>query len=76
MLLIKVMENEEKTTFKLKLHYGIRCGIRLQLYGTVQCSGFWMIIPDLDFYPSRIPDPATATEEEGKKSVVLPYLFL
>jgi hypothetical protein len=25
-----------------------------------------MFIPDPDFYPSRIPDPATATKEEGE----------
>jgi hypothetical protein len=32
-----------------------------------------MFIPDPDFYPSRIPDPATATKERGKKLVVLPF---
>jgi hypothetical protein len=31
-------------------------------------------IPDPDFYPSRIPDPKTATEERGeKKLVVIPF---
>ncbi len=29
-----------------------------------------MFIPDPDFYPSRIPDPNTATKEKGKKIVV------
>jgi hypothetical protein len=34
-----------------------------------------MIIPDPDFYPSRIPDPKTATKERGeKKFVVIPFL--
>jgi hypothetical protein len=26
------------------------------------------VFPDLDFYPSRIPDPTTATKEEGEKT--------
>jgi hypothetical protein len=26
-----------------------------------------MFIPDPDFYPSRIPDPKTATKERGEK---------
>jgi hypothetical protein len=31
-------------------------------------------IPDLDFCPSRIPDPKTETKERGeKKFVVLPF---
>jgi hypothetical protein len=31
-------------------------------------------IPDPDFYPSRIPDPKTATKKRGeKKFVVLPF---
>jgi hypothetical protein len=31
-------------------------------------------IPDPDFYPSRIPDPKTATKERGeKKLVVIPF---
>jgi hypothetical protein len=33
-----------------------------------------MFIPDPDFYPSRIPDPKTATKEGGEKNV-LSYLF-
>jgi hypothetical protein len=33
-----------------------------------------MFIPDPDFYPSRIPDPKTATKERGeKKLVVIPF---
>jgi hypothetical protein len=28
-----------------------------------QCCGSGMFIPDPDFYPSRIPDPKTATKE-------------
>jgi hypothetical protein len=32
-------------------------------------------IPDLDFYPSRIPDPKTATKERSEKNM-LSYLFL
>jgi hypothetical protein len=34
-----------------------------------------MFIPDPDFYPSRIPDPKTATKERGEKNL-LSYLFL
>jgi hypothetical protein len=33
-----------------------------------------MFIPDHDFYPSRIPDPKTATKERGeKKFVFIPF---
>ncbi len=32
-----------------------------------QCCGSGMFIPDPDFYPSRIPDPKSATKERGKK---------
>jgi hypothetical protein len=33
-----------------------------------------MFIPDPDFYPSRIPDPKTATNKKGeKKFVVIPF---
>jgi hypothetical protein len=28
-----------------------------------------MFIPDPDFYPSRIPDPKTATKERGEKKI-------
>jgi hypothetical protein len=34
-----------------------------------------MFIPDPDFYPSRIPDPKTATKEKGEK-FLLSFLFL
>jgi hypothetical protein len=30
-----------------------------------------MFIPDPDFYPSRIPDPKTATKERGEKKLVV-----
>jgi hypothetical protein len=30
-------------------------------------------IPNPDFYPSRIPDPKTATRERGKIFVVIPF---
>jgi hypothetical protein len=33
-----------------------------------QCCGSGMFIPDPDFYPSRIPDPKTATKERGEKN--------
>jgi hypothetical protein len=34
-----------------------------------------MFIPDPDFYPYRIPDPTTATKEEGENVfVVIPFL--
>jgi hypothetical protein len=33
-----------------------------------------VFIPDPDFYPSRIPDPKTATKEGGEKKIdVKPY---
>jgi hypothetical protein len=34
-----------------------------------------MFIPDPDFFPSRIPDPKTATKERGEKKC-LSYLFM
>jgi hypothetical protein len=46
-------------------HSGINVSFRLT--GT-QCGGSGMFIPDLDFCPSRIPDPTTATKERGEKS--------
>jgi hypothetical protein len=30
-----------------------------------------MFIPDPAFYPSRIPDPKTATKERGEKKLVV-----
>jgi hypothetical protein len=40
----------------------------------MQCCGYEMFIPDPDFYPSRIPDKKTATNESGgKKCVVIPF---
>jgi hypothetical protein len=42
--------------------------------GAGQCCGSGMFIPDPDFYPSRIPDPKTATKErDEKKLVVIPF---
>jgi hypothetical protein len=33
-----------------------------------------MFIPDLDFFPSRIPDPKTATKERDEKKIcVIPF---
>jgi hypothetical protein len=32
-----------------------------------------MFIPDPDFYPSRIPDPKTATKERGGKRFVITF---
>jgi hypothetical protein len=32
-------------------------------------------IPDPDFYPSRIPDPKTATKERGEKKFVVATNF-
>jgi hypothetical protein len=34
-----------------------------------------MFIPDPDFYPSRIPDPKTATKERGEEKNLLSYHF-
>jgi hypothetical protein len=30
-------------------------------------------MPDPDFYPSRIPDPKTATQERGEKKFNIPF---
>jgi hypothetical protein len=32
-----------------------------------------MFIPDPDFYPSRIPDPKTATKERDEKIFFIPF---
>jgi hypothetical protein len=40
------------------------------LYRKNQCCGSGMFIPDPDFYPSRIPDPKTTTEEKGETKFV------
>ncbi len=42
---------------------------RLYYYTTIQCCGSGMFIPDPDFYPSRFPDPKTATKERGEKKI-------
>ncbi len=38
---------------------------------SVADPGCWSRIPDPDFYPSRIPDPKTATKERGEKKFVV-----
>jgi hypothetical protein len=35
-----------------------------------------MFIPDPDFYPSRIPDPKTATKERGEKKIFIKHFFV
>ena len=35
-----------------------------------------MFISDPDFYPSRIPDPKTATKERGQKKLVIKPFFV
>jgi hypothetical protein len=41
---------------------------------SVADPGYLSRIPDPDFYPSRIPDPKTATKERGEKIfVVIPF---
>jgi hypothetical protein len=35
-----------------------------------------MFIPVPDFYPSRIPDPTTATKERGEKKLVVKAFFV
>ena len=42
---------------------------------SVEDPGCLSRIPDPDFYPSRIPDPKTATKERGEKNL-LSYIFL
>jgi hypothetical protein len=44
------------------------------IFSSVADPGCLSRIPDPDFYPSRIPDPKTATKERGeKKLVVIPF---
>jgi hypothetical protein len=35
-----------------------------------------MFIPDPDFYPSRIPDPKTATKDRGEKIFFVKPFFV
>jgi hypothetical protein len=39
-------------------------------YRCYQCCGSGIKIRDPDFYPSRIPDPKTATKKRGEKKLV------
>jgi hypothetical protein len=41
------------------------------LVSSVADPGCLSQIPDPDFYPSRIPDPKTATKERGEKKLVV-----
>ncbi len=41
------------------------------LFTNFQCCGSGMFIPDLDFYPSRIPYPKTSTKKRGEKKFVV-----
>jgi hypothetical protein len=41
-----------------------------------QCCGSGMLIPDPDFYPSRIPNQTTATKEDGERNLLTYLLFL
>jgi hypothetical protein len=42
---------------------------------SVADTGCLSRIPVPDFYPSRIPDPKTATKKRGKKLVVIPFIL-
>jgi hypothetical protein len=44
--------------------------------GLSQCCGSGIFIPDPDFYPSRIPDPKTATKERGEKCFFVKHFFV
>jgi hypothetical protein len=46
------------------------------LTNSVADPGCLSRIPDPDFYPSRIPDPKTATEEGGEKKFVIKLFFV
>jgi hypothetical protein len=45
-------------------------------FTSTQCCGSGMFIPVSDFYPSRIPDPKTATKERSEKNFFLSNLFM
>jgi hypothetical protein len=59
----------------------VRCSISVRVIrykpiftSSVADPGCLSPIPDPDFYPSRIPDPKTATKErDEKKCVVIPF---
>ncbi len=44
--------------------------------GSVADPGCLSRIPDPDFYPSRIPDPKTATKERGEKKLVVIPIYV
>jgi hypothetical protein len=46
-----------------------RVYIYLRVFLSVTDPGCLSRIPDPDFYPSRIPDPKTATKESGEKKL-------
>jgi hypothetical protein len=47
---------------------GASIDIPSTLISSVADPGCLSRIPDPDFYPSRIPDPKTATKERGEKN--------
>jgi hypothetical protein len=47
-----------------------------QQYTSVADPGCLSRIPDPDFYPSRIPDPKTATKERGEKKLDVKPLYV
>ncbi len=48
----------------------LRCRYVLEPVASVADPGCLSRIPDPDFYPSRIPDPKTATKERGEKKLL------
>jgi hypothetical protein len=52
--------------------YSCAHGVQIDLLGDPRCLSR---IPDPDFYPSRIPDPTTATKEEHKMASIKRFPF-
>jgi hypothetical protein len=73
---VLMIQNWKKNNFDQKI--ALYVSLRIHKGCPSQCGGSGMFIPilDLDFYPSRIPDPKTATKEKGEKKIVVKPFFV
>ncbi len=71
--ILRANENDTNTKIKNAL-LSVSCQF-VQHLASVEDPGCLSRIPDPDVYPSRIPDPKTATKERSEKNL-LSYFFL
>jgi hypothetical protein len=76
----EVIARDSSKRFKLSILTQSWCSAFEGNISLSQCCGSGMFIPDLDFYPPRIPDlgsrildPKIATKERGEKKFVKPF---